>query len=224
MLWSVSSVFRESISLCRQATLVWDLIRSCFNRWLSCRQEEVKRRNMSVLWTASRETVLIQMFWNDRKMGIFSLTNVSSLIFFLKAGLSSFTVMFLYFSSIWWFTHLGWRFFDFRLYSHGCCWKCILCVCVCVCVCVCIHTHSHNHGNFWIVETLRSLVFSRTHISMNFYQQRFGNQRKDITMFTEETHFVCCKKENVTMDPTAFFALPLIGSFFGCTDINLIQA
>lgn len=36
MLWSVSSVFSESISLCRQATLVWDLSRSCFSRWLSC--------------------------------------------------------------------------------------------------------------------------------------------------------------------------------------------
>ena len=43
MLWSVNSVFSVSISLCRQATLVWDLIRSCFKRWLSCRHKDKRR-------------------------------------------------------------------------------------------------------------------------------------------------------------------------------------
>lgn len=43
-----------------------------------------------------------KIYWNDRNImfWVLSLTTVSSLIFFFKAGLSSFTVMVLYFSSI----------------------------------------------------------------------------------------------------------------------------
>lgn len=58
MLWSVSSVFSASISLCRQATLVWDLSRSCFNRWLSCRKASVEMQECRARYDLGGETWL----------------------------------------------------------------------------------------------------------------------------------------------------------------------
>lgn len=60
MLWSVSSVFSASISLCRQATLVWDLSRSCFNRWFSCRKASMEMQECRARYGLVGETWLQQ--------------------------------------------------------------------------------------------------------------------------------------------------------------------